>query len=212
MSMTRANRHASRTADMRAARLHRLMSGGRPDRAGTANDEAGAVIVLALIFLIVVGGVIASLSTWTLNGLNNTGNFASARSFQYAATSATQFAMQSIRYTPMLATGQTWNANPPQPCWGSGSTSQLTLAEGTTSETVAVWCSTQWNPTSLSTRVVTFSTCPATVTNSACAANPTLKAVVTYDDYPPGTSEPSSVECSIYCGTSMTVNSWVYSR
>jgi hypothetical protein len=205
MSTTTAHRRDSRTA-----RPIRRIGSWRPRRRGAANDEAGAVIVLALVFLIIVGGVVTALSTWSTNALNSTGNFASARSLQYAATSVTQFAMQSIRYTPMLATGQTWNADPPQPCWGSGTTSQLTLAEGTTSETVAVWCSTAWNPTSLSTRVVTFYTCPATVTNSACEANPTLKAVVTYDDYPPGTSEPTAVECSIYCGTSMTVNSWVY--
>src|ERR1019366_1775461 len=105
-------------------------------------------------------------------------------------------------YTPQLATGQTWNASPPAPCWGTGSTSQLTLAEGTTSETVAVWCSTAWNPTSLSTRVVTFYACLATVSSSNCVANPMLKAVVTYNDYPPGTNEPTSAECSIYCGTS----------
>jgi hypothetical protein len=211
MSTTIANRQASRIADMRAVRVARRIGGLRPHRRGAAKDEAGAVIVLALIFLVLVGGVVGALATWSTNSLNNTTNFASARSLQAAATSVTRFAMQSIRYTPMLASGQTWNASPPQPCWGSGTTSQLTLAEGTSSETVAVWCSTVWNPTSLNTRVVTFYTCPATVSSTNCAASPTLEAVVTYNDYPPGTNEPTSAECSIYCGTSMTVNSWVYS-
>jgi hypothetical protein len=211
MSTLRVTRRASRIADTRAGGVPCRVGGRRRCATGAAKDEAGAVIVLALVFLIVVGGVVLALTSWTTNDLNNTGNFASARSLQYAATSVTQLAMQNIRYTPMLGTGQTWSANPPTPCWGTGSTSQLTLTEGTSTETVAVWCSTEWNPTSLSTRVVTFYACPATVGSSNCASNPTLKAVVTYDDYPPGTSEPTSVECSIYCGTSMTVNSWVFS-
>jgi hypothetical protein len=211
MSTLRAIRRASRIADTRAGRVARRVGGRRRFGTDTAKDEAGAVLILALVFLIVVGGVVGALSDWTTNDLNNTGNFASARSLQYAATSVTQFAMQSIRYTPMLGTGQTWLASPPTPCWGTGSTSQLTLTEGTSSETVAVWCSTQWAPKSTSTRAVTFYACPATVSSSNCASGPTLEAVVTYDDYPPGTSEPTSVECSIYCGTSMTVNSWVFS-
>ena len=184
---------------------------GKGNAAGRPHDEAGAVLILALVFLVIVGGAITALTTWTTNDLNNSGNLQDSRSLQFAASSATNFAIQSIRYTPELATGETWNASPPEPCWGTGSSSALSVTEGTTSENVAVWCSTVWNPTSLNTRVVTFSACPATESSSTCAANPSLKVVVTYDDYPPGTNEPTSAECTIYCGTSMTVNSWVWS-
>jgi hypothetical protein len=44
-----------------------------------------------------------------------------------------------------------------------------------------------------------------------CAANPTLQAVVDFGDYPAGFSTPTSGECEVYCGTSITVKSWNWS-
>ena len=130
-------------------------------------------------------------------------------------SSAAQTAVQNIRYTPLLSTDQT-PSSAPSYCWGAGPTSELTLDN----ETVAAWCSTVWTPTSASTRVVTFSACPVTSAESGdsaatlaslCAASPTLQAVVTYGDYQPGYSAPNGGQCFVYCGTSMTVNSWVWS-
>ena len=87
-----------------------------------------------------------------------------------------------------------------------------------------VWCSTTWNPSSANTRVVTFSTCksngvsPSSPTSvvlaaaTACAANPLLQVIVTFDDYPANViSAPTSAQCVVYCGTGMTINSWVWS-
>ena len=179
-----------------------------------ARDEAGAILILALVFLVAVGGVVGSLATWATNDLHNTTAFTTARTLQYAESGAVDTAMQNIRYTPLLTSTQ--NANPPAPCWGSGSTSQVTI----NGSNVDVWCSTVWNPSSASTRVVTFSACAVTAAQSgqsatalatSCAANPDLEAVVTYGDYPAGTSAPNTAECVVYCGTSMTVNSWVWS-
>src|ERR1700722_2354621 len=119
-------------------------------------DEAGAVLVLALVFLVVVGAIVGSLATWTMNDLNNTSHFTSARSLQYAANSATQVAIQSIRYNPLLGTDQTLNASPPSYCWGNASSPALAPIDV---DNFAVWCSTEWNPSSSNTRVVTFSTC-----------------------------------------------------
>src|SRR5487761_2626325 len=64
---------------------------------------------------------------------------------------------------------------------------------------MAVWCSTAW------------SACIGSVTAAACAQNPLLQAVVSYGDYPAGISPPTSAQCVVYCGTSMTINSWVWS-
>jgi IPT/TIG domain-containing protein len=71
---------------------------------------------------------------------------------------------------------------------------------------------------------VTFSTClsngvsPSSPTSvvqaaaTACAANPLLQVIVTFDDYPANViSAPTSAQCVVYCGTGMTVNSWVWS-
>jgi len=174
-------------------------------------DEAGAVLVLALVFLIVVGAIVGSLATWTMNDLNNTSHFTSARSLQYAANSATEVAIQSIRYNPLLGTDQTLNASPPSYCWGNASTPALPSIDG---ENFAVWCSTVWNYRSSNTRVVTLSTCLVTPTETAasCAASPFLQAVVSFDDYPAGgTAAYDTAPCVVYCGTNMTVNSWVWS-
>jgi hypothetical protein len=73
---------------------------------------------------------------------------------------------------------------------------------------VAVWCSSAWNPSSANTRVVTFSACLSDLSAAACAAQPFLQTVVTFDDYPPGLSSPNpGGACNLFCGTSMTEDS-----
>lgn len=199
----RMSRHEAGTARASGSRARAYGNGAR--------DESGAVLVLALVFLIVVGGIVASLATWATNDLTNTTHFKSARQLQYAANDATQVAIQSIRYTPLLGVNQTLNASPPSYCWGNVSDPpQLPAIDG---QTMAVWCSTVWNPASADTRVVTLSTCLSSVSNVTCAADPYLQAVVTFDDYPSGgaATSPTTAECVVYCGTGMTVDSWALS-
>jgi hypothetical protein len=76
---------------------------------------------------------------------------------------------------------------------------------------MSVWCSTKWNPSSASTRVVTISTCISSQSAATCSANPYLQAIVVFDDYPPGLSAPNPNACVVYCGTGMTVSSWRWS-
>jgi hypothetical protein len=174
-------------------------------------DEGGAVLILALIFLVIVGAVVGSLATWATNDLNNTAKFTSARTQQYAVSSAMETAIENIRYTPLFSTQLLTTPATPSYCWGSSSPSQVTIDN----LNVAVWCSmgtANYNAGSAQTRVVTLSACPVTASESAssCAANPSLQAVVTFGDYPPGYSAPNTGQCVVYCGTSMTVNSWVW--
>jgi hypothetical protein len=184
---------------------------GMASRVSVRGDETGAALILALIFLVTVGGVVGSLSTWALNDLKNTTHITSGRTLQYAVSGAVGTADQDIRYSPQLSTTQNATA-PGAPCWGTASSSQVTI-NGTN---VAVWCSTTWNAGSVSTRIVTFMACPVPAGQSAvglassCASNPTLEAVVTYGDYPAGDNAPNSAECVVYCGTSMTVDSWIW--
>ena len=63
-------------------------------RASRVHDEGGAVLILALVFLLIVGGVVGVLANWTTNDLNNTAKFTAARSLQSAANSATQVAIK----------------------------------------------------------------------------------------------------------------------
>ncbi len=206
MKMTRPKRKSGRTV----ARMNR------------SDDETGALLILALVFMTVISVICASLSLWATNNLNNTSKFASALSMQSASNSATQLAVQDVRYN---FTASTLNASPPQPCW----TPQSPLAPVSQAEfndvNVAVWCSTQWNPLSPNTRVVTFSTCPVSASAdfssstliksaaSACALNPFLQSVVQFDDFP---STISASNCSPLplsnstCGTTFTVLSWAF--
>ena len=175
-------------------------------------DEAGAILILALAFLLTTGAIVGGLAGWITNDLNNSTQFASARSLQYSASNATELAIQSIRYDPLLATTQ--NASPPAPCWGTDSSSDVSVPEGdTTSDDMSVWCSTKWIPSSASTRTVTISTCLSSESESAatCSANPYLQATVVFDDYPPGLSAPNPNACFVYCGTGITVSSWRWS-
>jgi hypothetical protein len=184
-------------------------------RATTADGrgESGAVLILALVFLVIVGSLVGSLSTWATNDLNNTQKFATSRTLQYATSSAMETAIGNIRYSPLFAsqmpavmTPPTTTSTSPSFCWGSSAPSTLSID----SVNVEVWCSTAYTPTSAATRAVTLSACPVTptMTGPSCAANPTLQAVVTFGDYPAGSNPPITYECIAYCGSSMTVNSW----
>jgi hypothetical protein len=183
----------------------------------TRREEVGATLVLALAFLLLGAIIIGSLMSALTDDLHSSVNFLSARSEQYAARSATDLAINSIRYArcspsaPSCNTNtmlpQSLNASPPTWCWGSGPTSEVTV-DGVS---VDVWCSTAWNPTSTNSRVVTFSTCLDGIGAAQCAVLPYLQAVVTFDDYPTGVSAPSLAPCYLYCGTGMTTDSWLWS-
>jgi hypothetical protein len=183
-------------------------------RKDAARDEAGAVLILALVFLVAVSGMVLALAGSTSNNLLNSVHFTATRTVDNAASNAIQVAVQTIRYTPTLETGgvaQTLNASPPSYCWGSGPPSSYQDPNSTT--VIDVWCSTVWTPSSANSRVVTLSACPTFVTIDAatCAAHPLLQEVVTFDDYPAGVSAPNSGQCAVYCGTGITVNSLVWS-
>ena len=97
-------------------------------RKDAARDEAGAVLILALVFLVAVSGMVLALAGSTSNNLLNSVHFTATRTVDNAASNTIQVAVQSIRYTPTLETGgvaQTLNASPPTYCWGSSPPSTL---------------------------------------------------------------------------------------
>jgi hypothetical protein len=180
---------------------------------GRQNGERGSVLILAFVYLTAVGLTVAALAGWAANDLRNTTRFTSVRALQDANRSAVETALQTMRYTPLLGSTQTLNASPPNFCWGNGPLSQLTI-DGYTVDT---FCSTAWTPTSAQTRVVSISSCldtgkSATLQATACVADPYLRVVVTYDDYPPGGSVPISGSCTLWswCGEGQTINSWIW--
>ena len=183
-------------------------------RSGNGHDEAGSTLVLALLFLVVIGLLVGGLSSWTANNLTDAVVFQNARSAEFALNSATQLAVQNIRYQPLLNAGQTLNANPPSYCWGSGPPSQYTDNSNGQNISVNVWCSTAWDATGstittpsgssiTSTREVTITACLTSVTTDAatCANNPGQQTLVSFDDFATGLSD----NCPPTCGASMTI-------
>jgi hypothetical protein len=199
--------------------LGRSDSSGVPrskDRALDGRDDAGAVLILALVFLVSVSTIIATLAGWAINDLNDTSHFSSGFALQNAAGSATEVAIQYVRYSsvPLVEGNQPSAVS----CLGAnGAPASVTFTNGPTSNptyftnTMAVWCNTDWEPTLSTTRTVTFWACQSPVggtTASACQANPTLEAVVVFDDYPSSLSAPIDGRCNVWCGSGMAVKAW----
>ncbi len=161
--------------------------------------------MLALGYVILVGAIIAALAGWISADLNNTSKFSFAQSYDSALNSTVELAVQSIRYTPLVGTGQTLNASPPSYCWGSAPPSTETV----NGYSIDVWCSTLANYESSTTRVVTISACASTTSAAACSVSPQLQAVVIFDDYASGDTPIDSV-CTVTCGTSMAIESWTF--
>ena len=152
-------------------------------------SERGSSLILALVYIVSVSLIVGALADWAMNDLNNTTHFQNASSLDNAVSGATEIAIQSMRYYPQYSTtASPWVAN----CW----TPSGTLASDVliNNDLVGVWCDTQEHLQSPNTRVVTFYACPVTAaavangTDNAtwCQLAPTLKAQVTFDDYPSG--------------------------
>lgn len=178
-------------------------------KAGPVHDDRdrGAILVLALFFVVAVGLVATALATWATNDLTNSKVFTGVAALRSDATGMMKISEQYVRYTPLISTSQP--ANTPSPvtaCWGGTLVVDLPNIDGSQ---VAVWCSTVWNPGTAATRIVTFYACSARVPASVCTSpgDTLLTQVVTYDDYPAGTSAPIEALCTILCGSGMTVDS-----
>src|SRR5271167_2923032 len=77
----------------------------------TTNDESGAVLILALVFLVAVSLIVIGLLGWVGTSLTATASFSNERSVETAATSAVNLYITQTRYA--FAT-QLVNASPPQ--------------------------------------------------------------------------------------------------
>jgi hypothetical protein len=84
----------------------------RPDaptiRLGRANDESGAIIVLALAFLTVIGVLTVALITFARVGAVSTTSYRIERTRRYAADSALQSTVQRLAMNPSTTYSSTW--------------------------------------------------------------------------------------------------------
>ena len=67
-------------------------------------DEGGAILILALVYVIVISAMVASLTSWASNDLNNSTKFQSVNEIHYALSSAMNTALESERYSPIPTT------------------------------------------------------------------------------------------------------------
>jgi Tfp pilus assembly protein PilX len=180
---------------------------------GRSDDERGASLILALVFLIVVSLITISLATWVSADLRNSLRFTRAQNTVTTANAATEVAMQYVRYNfdPTAPNIPSVNAWPPVLCVPGSGTFTLN------NTIVTTWCTTRWFEGQYPvTRRVTISTCPNSESNTYCVEHPYLQAIISYNDFPvtnvgsicvPGTT---STTTGSTCGTGIRVDSWAY--
>jgi hypothetical protein len=188
-------------------------------------DEQGAVLLLALLFMVLAATLIAGLASWSTNDIKNAGNLKSSRIAMYAAGSAIQVAAWNQRYTIPTATSAQMCPN--QPPSGTGtSTDPFTLpdnpASTVLSQSVYVWCgplSTSLTASNGWTRQLTMyaypvgsPACTPTGAPTSCDTSkaPLIKAQVSFNDFDPSFNETCIPgKSGSTCGYGMTFDSWV---
>lgn len=68
--------------------------------AAARHDDSGVTLILALVFLVVGALAVTALVSFAGGALLNTANLQSQRAVEYAADSATEIAVQAVRYRP----------------------------------------------------------------------------------------------------------------
>lgn len=107
--------------DPRAAALHSGVQRktGPLARRLAGRDESGAVLILALVFLVVAALALVGLVVFSGTQIVNTSNLKKQRGLDYAVNSATQIAIQAVRYSPNYYGGLPGSPPPaPQNCLG----------------------------------------------------------------------------------------------
>ena len=178
-------------------------AGGQPGKS-EAGGESGAILILALVFLLVAGVIIGSLVTWSSNDILNTSNLQGGRSLVYSADGATDVAIQSARYTApdslttALSAGQTGitqltdtntSTNGLNAPIAAGD--QVTIGSGATAQTVTATANAAINATTVS------------VASFTSTYNQPVNTVI-YDDACNGTSPSVTIggnAMSVWCSS-----------
>lgn len=164
-------------------------------------DESGAVLVLALVFMVVAALLVTGLTAWSGNDIKNIGNFKTTRSAVYAAGGAIQIATWNIRYS-YQGTGSGFCPTSDS----STSTDPFTLDN----EAIDVWCTITTNEGSSDSRKVTLSAYPvADCSPTGCSGSPYIQSEVIFNDYSSTNVNECSSTTTTTCGSGQTVVSWV---
>jgi hypothetical protein len=191
-------------------------------RIRTGSDEEGAILILALIFVIIVTLSIFGLITFGGVGILNATNLQGQRSLEYAADGATTASIQSVRYSYYNF------SNDPQPvdCLPDGAVLTLPpnpttgISQSTTADMpidgddMVVDCIAGLPDSSVPqyTRIVTFYACLQAV--APCTANNSIvAATVDFEDTSAtGVDQCTGATAVSTCGVGETISSWVVDR
>ncbi|MGD0378665.1 MAG: hypothetical protein ABSC30_01645 [Acidimicrobiales bacterium] len=183
-----------------------------------SRDEDGAVLLLALVFIVVIAVVLSSLLTLTGNDLLNSSNLRTQRSVEYAADGAADAAVQAVRYSESAYMGAPQACLPNTP--PAGPPTSITVgAPGSPGVQITVDCGNgaRSRRSCLSrtvlpcvTRSVNVYACQGPGTCTVTSAHLQLQALVAFDDYSTTTNVLLCNRTSTAtCGTGMAVESWV---
>lgn len=168
-----------------------------------STDETGAILLLALMFMVATSLVVTGLLAWSGNDITNIGHLKASRNTDYAAQGAIEAAIWNLRFSPTPANVAG------EPCPNPAASSVNTYpAPAVNGQSIYVWCTVQSLPGG---RAVTLYAYPCDKSSPSCTVHPYAQADVTVDDLGPGGvpyCPPPSGQTSS-CGSAATVNKWV---
>jgi Tfp pilus assembly protein PilX len=178
-------------------------------------DEGGAVLILALVFVIIVTFSVFGLITFGGVGIKNTTGLSGQRSLEYAADGATTAAIAAVRYSPYSFNFAQLNSSQPTNCLPDGATFSSAINSPDAAApmsingvSMAVDCiagpSAPWPVT----RVVTFYSC---LQGPCTASNAVVAATVDFEDVSSTGSSQCSISLNVFstCGTGEVITNWL---
>jgi hypothetical protein len=204
---------------------HANSNGPWRDPTRTRDHEEGAILILALVFIIIISVSVLGLLTFGGTGLTNTTSLKGQRSLEYAADGAVTAAIQAVRYSSFAFDNGTSpseaNCLPDGSVLTEPDTTQYPVVEGDPQgssppiTSLVVDCSgslNTWPLPAQNTREVTFSAC--IVAPGPCLPlNSIVTAAVYFQDVLFNSATRSEeYECSLAnnttCGTGVVIKYW----
>jgi hypothetical protein len=205
-----------RHTQLRRMRAHPRQRNGELAR----RDENGAVLLLALIFMVVTALIVTGLAAWSGNDIKNIGNIKSGRSALYAADGAVQTAIWNVRYAypPGISNGTSttpWTGFCPS-FTGAG-TNPMSLDGWSIDVTCSMVVNEGSSPNSRTVTLSAYPAYPSRCNGSGCNGNPLVTAQVQFNDFssllanscPVDNAATWTYEPTTSCGTGEVVVSWV---
>lgn len=178
------------------------------------NDDDGGVLVLAVVFVFVVGLLGGAIATFASASLAQTTSLSNGATQEYAAEGAIQVAIQRVRDLNTLATAPGYGS-PATACPTTSVTIPATT--GAVSESLTVVCMVGQATVPFQRKIV-FAACPGGTPDASCINSQTaftpkpqsaalVVATTLYYDLPNGCTTVGS-GCALTPGTSVDVSGW----